>query len=153
MFRSELYLEVISDEQLLQAGIELFELKPTARQKRSKTKKLIAGSSTASLHAKYLVVDRRYVFIGSANLDPRSRLLNTEIGIMVDSPELARQASELFEKTISRENSYQLCFDGRLSWRGLKHGAETRYTREPGAGFFRRLGVLLLSLLPFESQL
>lgn len=140
-------------KQLLKAGIELFELKPSAREKRSKTKKLIAGSSTASLHAKYMVVDRRYVFIGSANLDPRSQLLNTEIGIMIDSTELARQAGELFEKTISRENSYRLCLDKKLTWLGLKDGAEIIYTSEPKAGYFRRLSVLLLSMLPFESLL
>lgn len=140
-------------KRLLKAGIELFELKPTARQKYSKTKKFIQGSSTASLHAKYMVVDRRYVFIGSANLDPRSQLLNTEIGIMVDSQELARQASELFAKTISRENSYRLCFDGRVTWLGEKEGIETVYKSEPNASLFRRLGVFLLSLLPFESLL
>ena len=140
-------------KRLLKAGIELFELKPTARQKHSGTKKFIQGSSTASLHAKYMVVDRRYVFIGSANLDPRSQLLNTEIGIMVDSPELARQASDLYEKTISRENSYRLRFDRKLSWLGLKDGKKTVYTREPNASLFRRIGVFLLSLLPFESLL
>ena len=140
-------------KRLLEAGVELFELKPTARKKLSKTKKLIQGSSTASLHAKYMVVDGRYVFIGSANLDPRSQLLNTEIGIMVDSRELARQASDLYEKTISRENSYRLCFDGKLSWLGLKEGTETIYTSEPNASLFRRTGVFLLSLLPFENLL
>ena len=140
-------------KRLLKAGVELFELKPTARQKPSKTKKLIQGSSTASLHAKYMVVDGRYVFIGSANLDPRSQLLNTEIGIMIDSRELAGQASDLYEKTISRENSYRLCFDGKLSWLGLKEGTETIYTSEPNASLFRRTGVFLLSLLPFENLL
>jgi putative cardiolipin synthase len=140
-------------KRLLKAGVELFELKPTARQKYSKTKKFIQGSSTASLHAKYMIVDRHYVFIGSANLDPRSQLLNTEIGIMVDSPELARQASELYEKTISKDNSYRLSFDGKLTWLGLKDDTETIYTSDPKAGLFRRIGVFLLSLLPFESLL
>ena len=140
-------------KRLLEAGVELFELKPNARQKYSKTKKLIQGSSTASLHAKYMVVDRRYVFIGSANLDPRSQLLNTEIGIMVDSTELARQACDLYEKTISRENSYRLRLDGKLTWLGEEDDEKTIYTREPNASLFRRIGVFLLSLLPFESLL
>jgi putative cardiolipin synthase len=59
------------------------------------------GMSNSSLHAKYMVIDEQYVFIGSANIDPRSKNLNTEIGIMVDSKELAGLKKELFNKTAS----------------------------------------------------
>ena len=50
---------------------------------------MLAGKSQAALHAKSLVFDRKSVFIGSFNLDPRSTALNTEIGVMIDSPEIA----------------------------------------------------------------
>ncbi len=143
-------------KQLLDAGIKLFELKPTAKPFIKRTEKFIEGSSSASLHAKYMVVDKRYVFVGSANIDPRSRNLNTEIGIMVDSEKLARQAGELFSKTIAPENSYQISFDKsgkNINWRTQENGSETCYTDEPETGFIRKLSVYILSLLPIESLL
>lgn len=142
--------------QLVAAGIHLFELKPTAKSLRSKANKLIEGSKHASLHAKYIVVDRQYVFIGSANMDPRSELLNTEIGIMVNSRELAKKTIELFERSSSLENSYQLQLnksDNRLSWLTSKSGREIAFSQEPEAGFFRKLAVFLIGLLPVESLL
>ena len=143
---------------LLQAGINLFELKPTARYLHSKVKKLIESSSTASLHAKYIVVDQRYVFIGSANIDPRSHTLNTEIGVMVDSKELAKEAAEIFKRTTSQKNSYRLLLEQKtparcVLWLTEEDGKETTYHVEPNAGFFRKLGVFIMGLLPIESLL
>jgi cardiolipin synthase C len=142
--------------QLLACNIRLFELKPTARPNMSKKNKYLEGSSHASLHAKYMVVDRRYVFIGSANIDPRSQLLNTEIGIMVDSRELAEQTIELFSRSTSLDSSYHLFLDGpknRLRWLTSEMGDEEVYSSEPKAGLLRRLGVLIMGILPIESLL
>lgn len=143
-------------KELLASDIRLFEMKQTAQSGQSKTNKLIEGSRHASLHAKYMVVDQRYVFIGSANIDPRSELLNTEIGIMVDSQELAKQTIELFDRSASPDNSYRLQLDeqsNRLSWLTRKAGTETHYSTEPEAGLMRKLGVEIMSLLPIESLL
>jgi len=151
---------------MVKSSISLFELKPTAQHLRSKTRKLIEGSSNASLHAKYMVVDRQYIFIGSANLDPRSRNLNTEIGIFVNSKELAQQTAEIFERTTSLENSYQVllkqqpknnnrCYSTGedLLWLTQEDGKPTRYYQEPKASFIRKLGVYIMGLLPIESLL
>jgi putative cardiolipin synthase len=100
-----------------------------------------------------MIIDRQYVFIGSSNIDPRSKTLNTEIGIMVNSRELAMQARELFNRATSPENSYRLSMNGKLSWLTKENTAQQRYTSEPGAGYLRKTGVFLLSLLPFESLL
>ncbi len=143
-------------KQLIKAGIDLFELKATARPSILKTKKLISASSKASLHAKYMVVDQQYVFIGSANLDPRSENLNTEIGIIVESKELAQQAAQLFARTTSAENSYQLSInktDDNLSWCTQENGQQVFYIHEPKTGLMKRLGVFILSLLPIENLL
>jgi putative cardiolipin synthase len=140
-------------KKLVEAGINLFELKTSAKHLHSKIKKLIKGSSNASLHAKYMVVDEQYVFIGSANIDPRSKVLNTEIGIMVESKELAEQTTELFNRTISLENSYQLLIDNRLTWLTEENGKKIQYYQEPKASILRKIGVFFLSLLPFESLL
>ena len=122
----------------------------------ARTKKIIKGSSSASLHAKYIIVDQHYLFTGSANMDPRSRLLNTEIGMFIDSRELAEQASELFEQSISEENSYRVLLgteDNRLRWRTLKNAQQVIYRKEPDASLARKLGVLILGLLPIENLL
>jgi len=151
---------------LLEADVELFELKPTAKRLHSRAKRLIEGSSTASLHAKYMVVDQQYVFIGSANIDPRSNAINTEIGVMVNSKELAGRVIELFEKTIEDENSYQVVIEQqeknkntsrsaeqKLQWRTRENGRQTLYYKEPKASLSRRLGVFIMGLLPIESLL
>ena len=59
------------------------------------------SSGQFSLHAKAFVFDRKRIFIGSANFDARSLHLNTEIGLMIESPELARQVVARFEAIAS----------------------------------------------------
>ena len=143
-------------EKLVKAGLKLFELKSNAKRLRDRTKKILQGLSGSSLHAKYMVVDRRYVFIGSANIDPRSNNLNTEIGVIVDSEELAEQARLLFEKTIDRENSHHLSIDkssNRLKWSTIENNDDRDYYNEPNVSIFRKLAVFLLSLLPIENLL
>jgi putative cardiolipin synthase len=86
-------------KKLLRAGAELYELRPDTNMKRDWS--LLAGKSRAALHTKALVFDRKSVFIGSFNLDPRSSALDTEDGIMIDSPEIARQVGELMDEGVS----------------------------------------------------
>ena len=74
---------------MLNAGVDLYELSPTRIQRNRRLGFL--GSSTGRLHAKTAVIDRSLVFIGSMNLDPRSATKNTELGMIVDSPELAKE--------------------------------------------------------------
>lgn len=139
---------------ILSAGIELFELKATARTRFAHTRRLFWGASKVTLHAKYLVVDRRWVYTGSANLDPRSRRLNTEIGVMIDSPKLAKEVLALFEQTTQAENSYQLSIkEGALLWNTEERGREIQYSLEPKTGIWKRLLVRLIALLPAENLL
>lgn len=144
---------------LLQAGVRLYEVNPTGdiRGKRKVGKKLtggVGGSSRASLHAKVFVLDRRKVFVGSLNLDPRSVDINTEIGILFDNPELGRLVAERIDETM-RTDCYRISIDddGNLTWTGQESGQEVRYENEPHAGVWRRIGVWFLSLLPLEDQL
>jgi putative cardiolipin synthase len=157
-------------EALLAAGIEIYELKPNAAQKedeaawqreaRAGAAHGVSGSSRAALHAKTLVVDRRTLFVGSMNLDPRSVFLNTEIGVILDMPALARKLAGQLEPQL-RESAYRLALvpDGaqgsgvRLEWIALEATGEVRYASEPAASLWRRLAAGFLSLLPIESQL
>jgi putative cardiolipin synthase len=143
---------------LLQAGIELYELNKKISGKERKEKKGKEGSSKASLHAKTFVLDRKWVFIGSLNLDPRSVYENTEIGVVITSPEIARHMAEKFDENIARSAfrlELQTAEDGRrnLLWYGYENGEERVYTVDPYTGFWRRLGLGFMGLLPIESQL
>jgi len=132
---------------LLRQGIRLFELRPEAAgAKRARASKLFPGASRASLHGKTFIFDRTSVFIGSLNIDPRSLEQNTEVGVLVRSPELAGEVAALFEYWASPERAYEVTRgkNGGLRWTG---GASD----EPGAGFWRRIAVKFFSHLPIDS--
>jgi putative cardiolipin synthase len=147
---------------LLKTGVTLYELRasPGAPSRKS----IIGtgsgsgagtgssgGSSGSSLHAKTFEVDGEKIFIGSYNVDPRSRELNTEMGLVVDSPTMAKQLSDSFAKNMT-ERAYQvkLAPDGSLYWIGTQKGVVTRYDTEPGATLLRRISVKILSWLPID---
>ncbi|TXL07160.1 phospholipase, partial [Methylococcaceae bacterium CS1] len=69
---------------------------------------LLASKSNASLHTKVIVVDRNTTFIGSFNLDPRSVDINTEVGLLIDSPELAEQVIAYMNIGTRPSDSYRL---------------------------------------------
>jgi putative cardiolipin synthase len=133
-------------EALLRGGIRLYELKPLLEKKSAEERRL-GGSSDASLHAKTFAVDRSRIFIGSFNFDPRSARLNTEMGVVVESAQLATQLSEAFDRdmpTVAYE--VRLSADGALEWME----GDVRHTSEPGASVLRRTWVNFLSILPIE---
>lgn len=143
---------------LLRAGVELWEFDNKLTREQRKSMKGTSGSSKASLHSKSFVIDNKKVFIGSLNIDPRSIVENTEIGIVIESAELAAQMTDLFENDIV-DLAFRLeltkgKYGGdKLIWHGLEDGVSQIYTNEPNAGFWRRLGVIFLRWLPIESQL
>ncbi|RZI57152.1 MAG: phospholipase D family protein [Pseudomonas sp.] len=140
-------------EPLLRAGVEIYELKPTAEPLRKRSGSRISGSSGASLHAKTFTFDRRIGFVGSYNLDPRSHKLNTEMGVIFDCPELAALIPVTLQKNMDR-NAYRLELEGsRLVWIARGDGKETRLYSEPGASIWQRFKVRTLSLLPIEHLL
>jgi putative cardiolipin synthase len=133
--------------------VRLFELKAISPEsQRGGALAGSSGSSAASLHAKTFAVDRSRVFIGSFNFDPRSAHLNTEMGLVIDSPSLAQRIGGLFERGIP-ERSYEvrLTGDGALYWIERKgSGEELRHDTEPGTTVWKRAAVRLLSMLPIE---
>jgi putative cardiolipin synthase len=138
---------------LLRLGVELYEIKPSLVDAPEKERHVF-GSSGASLHAKSFVFDRQQVFVGSLNLDPRSLYLNTELGIVVDSPELAAEVVRGFEELLRPQYSYRLVLDGNdLIWVSEEGGREVRYRKDPEVGFWRRLSTGCLSIFAPESML
>ncbi|SIT41640.1 conserved exported hypothetical protein [Paraburkholderia piptadeniae] len=145
-------------EDLLAAGVRLYELKPVGSA-NVKAQRKFFGSSKASLHAKTYVFDRQRVFIGSMNLDPRSSNLNTEIGVLCDSPAIAGQVIDDVEphldviawRVVHRTDATG---KSRIVWIDTaENGTVTELGSEPDVSFMRRASVWFLGLLPIESQL
>jgi putative cardiolipin synthase len=137
---------------LLQAGVRLYELKPSANKDASADSGGFGSSSSSGLHAKTFAVDRERIFVGSFNFDMRSALLNTEMGLVVDSPELALQMAEGFDRAVPLV-AYQVVLgpDGKtLQWIERTAAGEKVYDTEPETGLFKRIGVDVMSILPIE---
>ena len=143
---------------LLRNGVELYEMNKKLTRAQRKEKKGVGSSSKASLHAKVFVLDRKRVFIGSLNLDPRSFYENSEIGLLIDSTEMAQDMAEEFDADIVKQ-SFTLELkkdeDGyeEILWHGYENGDPVTFDVEPYTGFWRRFGVGFMGLLPIESQL
>ncbi len=142
-------------KELLKSGVELYEMKRGTGDGPAARHVSVLGSTGATLHTKAMIVDSRWSFVGSMNIDPRSANLNTEMGVLVDSPELAAQLRAQFEANTSPELSYHVVLDPKhgLMWQDRKDGEERMLEREPDASVSRRIGATLLRVLPMESQL
>ena len=137
-------------KELIEAGVELYEIKPTTGAQLKRRFREPAGSSTGGLHAKTFAFDRKIGFIGSYNLDPRSNKLNTEMGVLFDCPELAKRLPEQTERELAR-NTYRVELDGnRVVWVTEEDGKEVRYHSEPDAGFTKRMKATIIGWLPIE---
>jgi putative cardiolipin synthase len=144
---------VYTRKKLLNAGVELYELRPDTNMERDWS--WLAGKSRAALHAKSLVFDRKSVFIGSFNLDPRSKALNTEIGVMIDSPEIASQVGELMDEGVSPGSAFHVTLDknDNLVWTAENNEAKVEYDKDPETSLWYRFIVGVVGMLPIEDQL
>ncbi len=89
-----------------------------------------------------MVIDRHTLLIGSMNLDPRSRSVNTEVGLLIESATLGAQVGVLFDQGIALEQAYlvRLATEGdpasALIW---EDAWPVNLRREPLASWWRRL--------------
>jgi putative cardiolipin synthase len=135
---------------LLDAGIDLFELRADAEDRSSYSTAPVL-SRWLGLHAKAAVFDKQKVYIGSLNLDPRSARLNTEIGLIIESPALADQVMKAFGRDLKPANSWRVELDERkrMVWKS----DETILYRQPARSFSQRTVDFLFWAAPVESQL
>ena len=140
---------------LLDAGVELHEVRPAPGQLRDRTGRgSVASGAPVALHAKADVFDRTTVLLGSANLDPRSLVLNTESGILIESPDLAAQILRRFDEFSSGANSYAVTTDGDgLQWVSEIDGRQVAWNVEPETTAAQRLRIDMLSVLPLDGLL
>jgi putative cardiolipin synthase len=146
---------------LLKEGVKIYELRALLGNTRgSGQTAVVSRYGNYSLHAKLFVFDRDRLFIGSMNFDERSKRLNTEIGLLLDSDELAQQTMTRFERMIQPENAYALQWRlpasgvrGHIEWVTVENGAAVTYTREPRRSIWQRIEWKFLSWLPITGEL
>jgi len=140
---------------LLMQGVDLHEARSfLGNTHGSGQTKHISSYGNYALHAKIIVFDRDKVFMGSMNFDQRSRRLNTEIGLIIDSPELALQSALRFQGMVQPENAYAVELrDKHLMWKSREDGQDVEYDREPARNEGQRLEVKFLSYLPLDREL
>ena len=140
-------------DRMLALGVDLYEVSGS-RVKRNRRDNLF-GASLGRLHAKLAVVDRKILFVGSMNLDPRSATINTELGAVINSPELAREMIRIID--IDRlQSAYRLRLSANgqwCEWLGIEDGQEVVLTEEPDSSFWQRVKMMLLRPLVPQSLL
>ena len=148
-------------QNLLEHGVQLYEFLPALNKNdldkntedlAKKAKVSIKGLSRSSLHAKLMALDEKQVFIGSFNFDPRSAYLNTEIGVLLNSPPLARAVHTTMDENLSKY-AYQLVLDAnkKITWQRQTPQGPVIYTKEPRMKWWQRAGIKMLSWLPIEG--
>lgn len=146
---------------LLEHGVELYEVRARLGSARgSGESKAAAEDGHYALHAKLFIFDRKRLYAGSMNFDERSRRINTEMGLIIDSPELARQAAARFDAMTSPADSYRLALRAgaagglpQIVWHTEEQGRPVGYDSEPTDGAWRKFKIDLLTLLPLDGEL
>ena len=139
-------------EELLRMGVDLYELS-SSRIKDNK-RAFLFGSSLGRLHAKLVVIDKKRLFIGSMNLDPRSATINTELGAMIDSPQLARELLRIID--IDRfQSAYRVRLKANgsgIEWLSTDGDKEMILSEEPDSTpWLRFKSWLLTPFVPVEQ--
>ncbi|MBX9406363.1 phospholipase D family protein [Pseudomonas baetica] len=142
---------------LLEHGVKLFELRRQPGDGGGSGPHIFYSKSfrgsDSSLHSKAMIFDRQKSFIGSFNFDPRSVLWNTEVGVLVDSPELAEHVRDLALQGMAPALSYEATLEnGQIVWVTEDNGQMHTLTKEPGS-WWRRFNAWFSTTVGLERML
>jgi len=131
---------------LLEAGIDLYEMRSDAAVQALLADTPPTRAEFVGLHVKAMVIDRERVFIGSMNLDPRSWEINSEMGVVVDSPDLAEALARAMERDMEPENAWRVTLDagGQVQWAA----GEKVLTSQPARTFWQRVQDVIFMAFP-----
>ncbi|HEY1084048.1 MAG TPA: phospholipase D family protein [Prosthecobacter sp.] len=139
---------------ILDSGATLHELNAYAAVRKdyvhAKNAKLLG------MHSKGVVVDDRISFISSYNMDPRSKYINTETGVIINSPAFARRLKSYLQEDFKPENSWAVMRDekGRFTWTAEVPGQPViRHHKDPDVPLTKKVKFWLLTHLPLENLL
>jgi putative cardiolipin synthase len=135
---------------VIRAGAELYEVRVDAVEEAGESSDRL---NSVTMHTKAFLIDGRYLFVGSLNLDPRSLVINSEMGLLIDSTDMVRQWTDRTDDILAAL-AYRVVLDedGKLEWRATINGEPVVETSEPQSSRWRRFQAWLMKLAP-ESQL
>jgi putative cardiolipin synthase len=146
---------------LLEDGVEIHEIRALPESPRGTGQpKSISRHGNYGLHAKLYVFDRRSLFVGSMNFDQRSKRLNTEVGLIIESTEMAATSANRFESLTGLKNAYSVALSGQegdrrrhFVWKTEHDGRIMEFSSEPARSEWQRIKMKLLSWLPLDNEL
>ena len=130
---------------LIRAGVQLYESRANAGRSVAGDE----GPERLTLHTKLIIVDRRFLVVGSPNMDPRSFEINAEKGLIIDSEPLAQSVAERILELLP-DAAYRVVESesGQLEWHGRVDGENVTETSEPLASRSRRSAAWFLKIVP-----
>ena len=133
-------------------GGKLYEVRPDA--KVSGVDRGGSGAAIATLHTKAFIVDQRRLFLGSFNWDPRSVDINTELGVIIDSPQIAESVAEAVDQQLN-STTYEVILNdkGKIRWVDRSGDEEKELKKEPQTSFWRRFMAGFYRIFPIKGQL
>lgn len=135
---------------VIRAGAELYETRANAARELQGSKD---GPETLTMHAKTSFIDRRKMFVGSLNLDPRSIELNAEMGLVIDSAAMVGDLTQILDEQLANLTyRVRLNDNGKLEWHARIDGREVIETKEPQTSGWMRFKAWFMKIVP-ESQL
>ena len=151
----------LSQKHLLEMGVRLYEIYPNAFADAvlNQEYNTLQDMPTAMLHAKTIVIDNDFFVIGSVNMDPRSRQLNTELVSIIKSPELNAYEAKVFERMIAPENSYELSLQysdsnsSKVVWKATINGEEKKFYNDGDASTWLKIKKNMSLWFPIKDLL
>ncbi|KAA9131421.1 phospholipase D family protein [Marinihelvus fidelis] len=142
-------------KEIIESGVELYELRADSELLEFlKESEDDIASSHAGLHTKAFVVDRQTSVIGSYNMDPRSRVWNSEIALVVEGEAFADTVLDIMNRTFEPGNAYRLTVeDGDLLWTIDTPDGQQTWDKDPGSTAWRRFLARITGWIPIENEL
>jgi len=136
-------------DDLLEAGVDLYEFRADPAVAELVNVPPVEAKFIG-LHSKAVVIDTRYVFIGSMNFDPRSADINTEMGVIVDSPALAAELRAVMLRDMDGKNAWRLSLseNRKVLWTN----SEETVSKQPSRGFMQNVMNVIFKVVPKEQS-
>jgi putative cardiolipin synthase len=133
---------------ILDTGAKLYEMRHDAAIQPLVADTPPTRADFMGLHSKGMAVDGTRVYIGSMNYDPRSALINTEMGVFIESPGLGKALATLINRDMLPENSWEVTLDakGQTIWTNDKKVV----TRQPARSWWQRVQDFFFMAFPKE---
>ena len=140
-------------KRLIEAGVDLYEVQGNGSLASYLDR--VGEDGRAGLHTKSMVFDERVSIIGSYNMDPRSRVWNSEIALVVDDAGFAAEVLEEMARDFTPDAAWRLSLDdnGKLLWSGEVEGAPAQFSKDPGTSWWTRFVWGVMRIFPLENEL